>query len=147
MPVIFPNSTKTLFTNSSGYFSLYGKPTEIIVSHNGQQKSIKLIDSYVNHFGRPRYITSYLPSYANISKFYNSFIPGIYQVFAVIIGYNGTTAKVITLIPNTILFSITEVLFTKWKRIIGQGYYYSTNEDLHNSFIIVCSSSLLVSAL
>ena len=120
--VVCPNSTKVFYTNSSGYFSFYGKPTKIVVTHNGQQKSITLIDTYISHYFRiPRYITSYISSYANVSKFYNSVFLGIYRVYALIIGYNGNTAKVITLVPNVTFYfynTTNNITFPPSKNIV-----------------------------
>ena len=90
--VVCSNSTKTLFTNSSGYFSFYGTPIKIIVTYDGQQKSISL----------PSY-----QSYANVSEFYNYFVPG----YVLIIGYNGKTAKVIAFIPNITLYFLNGTTF------------------------------------
>jgi len=91
--VICPDSTKTLFTNSSGYFSFYGKPSKIVITYNGQQKSITLLSYH---------------SYAEVSKFYNYFSSGV----ALIIGYNGKTAKVITFIPNITLYFLKGTAFS-----------------------------------
>jgi len=97
--VVCPNSTEIYFTNSSGYFSFYGKPIEIIVTHNGQQKSIKFNTNYS--------VASYSHYYINVSEFYNSYVPNS----ALIIGYNGNTAKVIAFKPNVNLHFYKETTF------------------------------------
>ena len=102
--IAYSNSTeKVYYTNSSGYFSFYGKPTKIVVTYNGQQKSLILIGALVTYSGPSSSLTEYLfhyqPSYVNVSDFYNS----ISFFNDVIIGYNGHTAKVIALVPNVTL--------------------------------------------
>ena len=100
--VIYPNSTKTLFTNSSGYFSFYGKPIKIIIAHNGQQKSISLLSYH---------------SYVSVLEFYNCLVLG----YALIIGYNGKTAKVIIFISNITLYfykRATSIGFPPTKNIV-----------------------------
>jgi len=103
--IAYSNSTKEVYhTNSSGYFSFYGKPTKIVVTYNGQQKSLILIGALVTYSGPSSSLTEYLfhyqPSYLNVSDFYNHISP----FNDVIIGYNGHTAKVIALVPNVSLY-------------------------------------------
>jgi len=98
--VIYPNSSKTLYTNASGYFSLYGKaPQKITVNYNGQEKSLSLNSTYLPiHIiaSNALYLKALQNSYANVSRTYNYFVEG----YALIIGYNGHIAKAITFMPN-----------------------------------------------
>jgi len=113
--VVCSNSTEIYYTNSSGYFSFYGKPIEIVLTHYGQQKSIKFSTNYS--------AASYSHYYINVSEFYNSYVPNS----ALIIGYNDNTAKIITFKPNTTLH------FYK-----GTTFYFSPaiNELLDNITIV-----------